>query len=610
MSNTFRVGLVLAGTISAGAYSAGVIDFLLEALEEWEKRRSPHEPDDRRPVPRHRVLLNSVSGASGGAMTAAMLLRALVSEIKPANDPFTLPDPDISDPRKAHLPLANPFSASWVQSIDLVHLLDTRDLEEKRAKVVSLLDSTVLGDIGNNVLAVANSSRQTTPPPYVENPFHAYFTTTNLRGVPYGFQFTSSTGAYSHQMTAYSDHRHFMLTWPAPPTSPGNVDRFPWELPPEVLQATSAAPSGNWDVMMCSSLASGAFPGGLAPVKLERPATVYNQAEWDVAMPLEREFVPATPAPRRTHWTYESPLTAWPPEIRGNSAYVYRYWNVDGGTMNNEPLALVHNRLAQGEFQRRKGDEATSAIIMVDPFPNKSNVDAVYDDAKPDVVTVFMKLFGALIEQTRFKPDELLLARREDVYSRFVIAPCYQERDKDRVEPAITAALLGGFGGFISQKMRLHDFKLGRRNCQRFLQKTFCLLETNPLVDEMAGAKAGTPEWEAFVQEWAVKDDTTGKPLTSSNLRVLPLIPLFGKAAIEVPLPLRPKAKDISLKEIRKALIARYDVLVPRLCDQVPIKILGVLLKAGLSSWWVVGHRKEVINIIMGLIQKEVDKLG
>jgi hypothetical protein len=31
-----EIGLVLAGAVSAGAYTAGVIDFLIEALDAWE----------------------------------------------------------------------------------------------------------------------------------------------------------------------------------------------------------------------------------------------------------------------------------------------------------------------------------------------------------------------------------------------------------------------------------------------------------------------------------------------------------------------------------------------------------------------------------------------
>jgi hypothetical protein len=38
--NIFDLGLALAGAVSAGAYTAGVLDFLFQALNEWEKART------------------------------------------------------------------------------------------------------------------------------------------------------------------------------------------------------------------------------------------------------------------------------------------------------------------------------------------------------------------------------------------------------------------------------------------------------------------------------------------------------------------------------------------------------------------------------------------
>ena len=38
-ADTFEVALVLSGAISAGAYTAGVIDFLIEALESWQNEK-------------------------------------------------------------------------------------------------------------------------------------------------------------------------------------------------------------------------------------------------------------------------------------------------------------------------------------------------------------------------------------------------------------------------------------------------------------------------------------------------------------------------------------------------------------------------------------------
>ena len=40
MSNKkFHIGISMAGAISAGAYTAGVMDYLLESLENWQKAK-------------------------------------------------------------------------------------------------------------------------------------------------------------------------------------------------------------------------------------------------------------------------------------------------------------------------------------------------------------------------------------------------------------------------------------------------------------------------------------------------------------------------------------------------------------------------------------------
>jgi hypothetical protein len=71
----FQMGLTMSGAISAGAYTAGVLDFLIEALDAWEDARNGPDADT---VPSHRVGIKVMSGASAGAITAAIGAIALV----------------------------------------------------------------------------------------------------------------------------------------------------------------------------------------------------------------------------------------------------------------------------------------------------------------------------------------------------------------------------------------------------------------------------------------------------------------------------------------------------------------------------------------------------
>src|SRR5207253_9213774 len=89
----------------------------------------------------------------------------------------------------------------------------------------------------------------------------------------------------------------------------------------------------------------------------------------------------------------------------------------------------------------------------------------------------------------RFKPTELMPAMNPSDHSRFLIAP---RRDVGGVAQRykIACGLLAGFGGFLDEKFRAHDFQLGRRNCQEFLRAIFGLPASNKIVAPLEGRTA------------------------------------------------------------------------------------------------------------------------
>ena len=101
--NPFHIGLCMAGAVSAGAYTAGVVDYLLSALDRWEQCRG------HAGVPTHRVQLSVIGGASAGGMTGFLTAAAINQRSK------------------------NLFYKSWVtmQRDDMLgSLLDCSDLKE------------------------------------------------------------------------------------------------------------------------------------------------------------------------------------------------------------------------------------------------------------------------------------------------------------------------------------------------------------------------------------------------------------------------------------------------------------------------------------------------
>src|SRR5215472_12798868 len=105
----FKIGLAMAGAVSAGAYTAGVLDFLIEALDAWEAAKARGER-----VPMHRVSLDAASGASAGAMCAALL-----SILLPGRFPHVRVNADYQPQGDSGEPAVNRLYHAWVEAIGI-----------------------------------------------------------------------------------------------------------------------------------------------------------------------------------------------------------------------------------------------------------------------------------------------------------------------------------------------------------------------------------------------------------------------------------------------------------------------------------------------------------
>ena len=149
----FEIGLVMAGAVSAGAYTAGVIDFLIQALDEWEKAKDQARKDlaegKATDCPMHEVRIKVMAGASAGGMTAALAAGLVgmkfqsVTSLPPTGHRFE--------------PTNNNLYRSWVNMIDIDPLLDVGDLADPAARPHSLLDSTILTQDADQALAFENA---------------------------------------------------------------------------------------------------------------------------------------------------------------------------------------------------------------------------------------------------------------------------------------------------------------------------------------------------------------------------------------------------------------------------------------------------------------------
>jgi len=478
---TFEIGLALAGAISAGAYTAGVLDFLFQALDEWQRA---HGTDN---VPDHDVVLSAVAGASAGAITGALGAVALARGLQPQ---ALTPEEAANSYREKNvkyqrmrcvLPalydtwVTRPRMVSADGGIDFLSDEDLRDAgDPDQASVLSLLNAKLLDDIKHRAL-VGDGAIVEQPYRFVADPLHVYMTVSNLRGIPFKVEFGNS----SYGMQTHGDRVHYAISCLG--ASWGHESDWVSEdkhLPLSVRTLPDASPSSKlpreWDAYGTSALASSAFPIGLASREIEAPIEQYHGRKY----PLRLDGAAINP---------DFPA-GWSPEI-------FTFRNVDGGLINNNPFDYAQYALA-GKIAKLKtaGAEADKAVIMIAPFPEPPTF-LPDGQPRPELINVVLALFPTLINQARFRASELAPAMNSQDYSRFLIAPHRKlptSNTGDGVEECykIACGLLGGFGGFLDEKFRAHDFQLGRRNCQAFLRWTLALPTGNRIVAPMAGRPA------------------------------------------------------------------------------------------------------------------------
>ena len=566
----FFIGLTMAGAISAGAYTAGVIDFLVQALEAWETSDDPRKPG-------HRVVVPVVSGASAGAITGALAVAALAGGLKPRQ--WTTPD---GQQRACAL---WPLYETWVKRPRMMaedggpDLLSLEDLapaaDGARPPVRSALNAALLDQIAERALPETAASPPFLPR-YFAEPTHVYLAVSNLRGVPYAVAFREGGGeaegaVAGYDMLSHGDMVHYAVSGvgSAPWSSPWSDDGSAIALSASALFSGPAARQRGRDYTT-AALASGAFPGGLAPRLLSAEAASYASRRW----------------PMDGGEAHLKPSWKAPPQP-------FEFLNVDGGLINNEPFEVCRFALrAEGaERNPREGAAADRAVVMVDPFPEGP---PFADPYQPDdsLRAVALGLFGVLKNQVRFKPGELLQAMREEVFSRFLIAPRRLAPGSEAPEPyPIACGALGGFGGFLEESFRDHDFQLGRRNCQKFLRDVFTLPAENPVVrDGWSEAARNDPRWgrDGF----------------------FPIVPLLDEAAEPAPAPVWPKMDPAQLDALQERVAKRADAVVPRLIEeQFQNRFLRWLAKA---AWSSVG-RSYVADAVRWTVQADLierDLLG
>lgn len=221
-NKTFHLAITMAGAISAGAYTAGVMDYLLEALDNWaELKQKANEFFERYPflqnvewedfvktsdftelskagknledlrkrafrynsIPDHDIQIEIISGASAGGMTAA--IASLVFQLENKHHVKFLPD--VKDKKTLEeideIKRNNRLYNSWVNLTNddmLSVLLGDSDIKIV-GKPVAALNSQFIRQVSERALRVDETDNVMLSP-FVSEDFNLFVTLTNLEG--------------------------------------------------------------------------------------------------------------------------------------------------------------------------------------------------------------------------------------------------------------------------------------------------------------------------------------------------------------------------------------------------------------------------------------------
>ena len=474
----FKICLTMAGAVSAGAFTAGVMDYLLETLELWEQEKIKNRslgvahPDYDFSVPMHEVEIDVISGASAGGISGALtLLNVMDADFEAVNkdNPFGK---------------NNRFFQSWVEMADdaksttFEKMLQNDDIK-KNEKPESLLNSQAIDQLANNALNIKNQKR---PPAYISESLDLLLTTTNLRGLNFKIDFGGSD-KNGCVITSHAGFFRYKIT----------NDIYPQGIPEgdNMYYALDLNNPKDMGYLKDATLSTAAFPIGLKSREVA----------------VSQKYIKRYPK-----YLFGDRSGIYP--IIKDSP-IYKFNSIDGGLINNEPFAIALKVLKEKNLAEVLLDRY--AVIMMDPFPNHDN-DIEEENPARDIISVAKGMFKALRNQVMFNQDGILEALDHTNRTKYLIEPIRKVMSpagKVRADNDLASAPFSGFAGFLDKSFRYHDYQLGRQNCQSFLRYYFGVPEP-----EIAARLTDYPHELAF-ERFSFNEIHTDK----TSARLLPIIP-------------------------------------------------------------------------------------
>ncbi|MBB6327808.1 hypothetical protein FHS59_003451 [Algoriphagus iocasae] len=405
----FHLGICLPAALSGGAYTAGVMDYLIDAMDEWEKRKLSGYSSE---VPQHNVRISLIGGSSEIGLTALIDSLAIQREFNAVNE---IPN---------HASLldcipSNPFYHTWVDFMEDIKAYPSFSILQEILKAKNLPGINFKKDFGSDFLETE-----------VHKKVEKVLTTT-------------SSKAY----LALSNYSQF--TYPS-----------------------------YFNKIISTNLLQEDF-SGKTPIldQIDNTNFTYSKAEirnrgWNQIAPLFLETILRYKLAFRVSQEIRNPE---------------RMKDINSSTRHlMDLLWLIHisgRSIAKSEFEQNANGnvdklhskvfekvrkELTNKIGMA---KNQSHENELNQRTKVIMINPY---FGDSGPFNTSNSSEM--GNSEN--GNFIISPIrytYNSQGERKVEgnQAIACGSLDGLGAFVCKQFRVHDFFLGRANCEKFLRDHF-----------------------------------------------------------------------------------------------------------------------------------------
>ncbi len=466
----FQIGLVLSGGATAGSYTAGVIDFLFEALSEWEKERIKNSSK----TPPWEIKIDNMTASSAGAIVTMLSTVTLGTDYEPLSKEFKYGDPP---------PKNNLLYRSWVSDFG-PEIFSNDDLPPIELEsnlihpILSIANSNYLRKMADKMCLPIVNSR---PIPRWASGMKVFMTVTNMNGVPYSSEMCDSlnTEDKKFRMYKHSDCIGFQTTENKDPTLFS-------------LNLESPRNCADWHRLYDTAAGSASVPLLFSAMPISRPYAHYKD--------LSITTPESTP-----DWVTSK-----------NESYIYNFHASDGGLFNNEPIEVCKNSLEE-KVQKKlntKAQQSWGACILIDCNSNTIQTKSNNSSKNISLLECGSRLFTVMLNEAGFKYSDFFEAMDRNNFSQFIISPTRERINKS--QSILATSTMGLFGGLLDDKIRHHDFLLGRKNCQEFLCNHFTMEANNSCQNEI----------------FSTMDNCNIDQYSRT-----PIIPLFGSATKECPLP-------------------------------------------------------------------------